>query len=246
MRQRRLWSFGAAAHCAGGAPSLPPASLAICSSLLLRAAQVAAITSCLTCVLPVALRAHAAAILAGLDKAVHAPEPVVEDQACMSCRVRRRPAHSAWRSATERADGAQLRVARENLTATCGVRGSFRIRGTCLPCCTTRRPWLPSASTSAPCASRQAAYLPPTRAQRQCIVLFPSGSVWSRMCLEQAQVSSCCEVDWWACNCDGSRFRRALLVPLIPAAPHGSCKWPRCRSSSFLLPHLLTAARSDE
>jgi hypothetical protein len=59
-------------------------------------------------------------------------------------------------------------------------------------------------------------------------------------------VRSCCDVDWWACNGDGSRCRRALLVPLIPAAPHGSCKWPRCRSSSFLLPHLLVAARSDE
>ena len=164
----------------------------------------------------------------------------------MSCRVCRRPAPIAWRSATGRADRALLRVTSAPLTATCGVRGSFRTRGTFLPCCTTRRPWPPSASTLAPCASRQAAFLPPTRSQRLCIVLFPSASVWSRICLKQAQVRSCCDVDWWACNCDGSRCRRALLVPLIPAAPHGSCKWPRCRSSSFLLPHLLVAARSDE
>ena len=164
----------------------------------------------------------------------------------MSCRVCRRPAPIAWRSATGRADRALLRVTSAPLTATCGVRGSFRTRGTFLPCCTTRRPWPPSASTLAPCASRQAASLPSTRSQRLCIVLFPSASVWSRICLKQAQVRSCCDVDWWACKCDGSRCRRALLVPLIPAAPHGSCKWPRCRSSSFLLLHLLAAALSDE
>jgi hypothetical protein len=176
VRQRRVWIFGGAAHCVGGAPYLPPASLAICSALLLRFSHTTAVVLP-HLRLPVALRAHAAAILAGLDKAIHAPEPVVEDQACMSCRVCRRPAPIAWRSATGRDDGALLRVAPAPLTATCGVRGSFRTRGTCLPCCTTRRPWLPSASTLAPCASRQAACLPPTRAQRLCIVVFPSASV---------------------------------------------------------------------